>query len=276
MWNGSQWLAMGDGIPGGYVTSICILNGDVYVGGNFENAGGVPVKNIARWDGTSWHAVGSSPITYYSIMVWPYGTGALCFSLYGCTNWSGFGNSQMEWNHMVRSSTATPTSCLIYLHTAADTLFAYGGFTDLNGIPSRCAAAFVAGNVMVPMSVSPATISLTQAIYHQGTLFAIDGTGLLFNYLSGIGLNTDSVVFEGNSNRLFVYRDSLHVSTQGETLFPLQILWKSGIFTTVPATAGLAMPQLSVIIMNKSNVFFLSATPYMPVDLFPVLMVKQF
>ncbi|MBK8874262.1 MAG: T9SS type A sorting domain-containing protein [Bacteroidetes bacterium] len=221
MWNGSQWLAMGDGIPGGYVTSICILNGDVYVGGNFENAGGVPVKNIARWDGTSWHAVGSSPITYYSIMSMAVWNGELYVSAFMAAP-IGPGSAIAKWNGTTWSglATATPTSCLIYLHTAADTLFAYGGFTDLNGIPSRCAAAFVAGNVMVPMSVSPATISLTQAIYHQGTLFAIDGTGLLFNNLSGIGWNTDSVVFEGNSNRLFVFRDSLHVSTQGETLFP--------------------------------------------------------
>src|SRR5262249_48220320 len=29
------------------------------VAGNFENAGGVPAKNIAAWDGQTWHALGS-------------------------------------------------------------------------------------------------------------------------------------------------------------------------------------------------------------------------
>lgn len=32
--------------------------GSIYVGGGFSNAGGVPVGNIARWDGSSWSALG--------------------------------------------------------------------------------------------------------------------------------------------------------------------------------------------------------------------------
>jgi hypothetical protein len=34
-------------------------NGDVYVGGSFVTAGGVTVNNIARWDGSNWHALGA-------------------------------------------------------------------------------------------------------------------------------------------------------------------------------------------------------------------------
>ena len=34
-------------------------SGDVYVGGRFTMAGGVPASRIARWDGTTWHALGS-------------------------------------------------------------------------------------------------------------------------------------------------------------------------------------------------------------------------
>jgi PKD repeat protein len=221
MWNGIQWLAMGDGIPGGYVTSICILNGDVYAGGSFENAGGVSVKNIARWDGTSWHAVGTLPITYYSIMSMAVWNGELYVTAFMAAP-IGPGSAIAKWNGTTWTgvATATPTSCLIYLHSASDTLFAYGAFTELNGTPTKCAAAFIAGNAMVPMPVDSSTNALTNAFYHHGTLFAIDGTGLLFNYLSGTGWSTDSVVFEGNTNRLFEYRDSLHISTQGETLFP--------------------------------------------------------
>ena len=32
---------------------------DLYVGGRFNSAGGVSANNIARWDGNSWHALGS-------------------------------------------------------------------------------------------------------------------------------------------------------------------------------------------------------------------------
>jgi len=34
------------------------MENDVYVGGNFSQVGTLPVNNIARWDGTTWHSVG--------------------------------------------------------------------------------------------------------------------------------------------------------------------------------------------------------------------------
>jgi hypothetical protein len=37
----------------------CLPNGDVVAAGRFGGAGGVPVNNIARWDGVAWHALGS-------------------------------------------------------------------------------------------------------------------------------------------------------------------------------------------------------------------------
>jgi len=61
-WDGTSWNALGTGITGGFfpaVYAIAISGNDVYVGGSFTNAGGVTgANNIARWDGTQWHAVG--------------------------------------------------------------------------------------------------------------------------------------------------------------------------------------------------------------------------
>ena len=46
--------------PGGYVRTFAVAeDGDVYVGGYFATAGGVPVNHVARWDGRTWHALGS-------------------------------------------------------------------------------------------------------------------------------------------------------------------------------------------------------------------------
>ena len=48
-------------MEGGYYTSvhaIAVVENNVYVGGRFGRAGGVPASGIARWDGSSWSNVG--------------------------------------------------------------------------------------------------------------------------------------------------------------------------------------------------------------------------
>lgn len=62
-WDGYGWSALGSGISDRQPLSSFALavdaNGDLYVGGCFKKAGGVAVKNVARWDGTAWSALGS-------------------------------------------------------------------------------------------------------------------------------------------------------------------------------------------------------------------------
>ncbi|UCG51503.1 MAG: choice-of-anchor D domain-containing protein [Candidatus Latescibacterota bacterium] len=43
----------------GRVEAIVVDGADVYVGGQFQHAGGLTVNGIARWDGTQWYAMGS-------------------------------------------------------------------------------------------------------------------------------------------------------------------------------------------------------------------------
>ncbi|HEX6810549.1 MAG TPA: hypothetical protein VF384_02895, partial [Planctomycetota bacterium] len=63
-WNGTSWTALGSGLSlppfGGTVSALAVLaNGDLVAGGSFTIAGGVSANSIARWDGTSWTALGS-------------------------------------------------------------------------------------------------------------------------------------------------------------------------------------------------------------------------
>lgn len=77
--DGTNWFPLGSGIrgtnnstfnSGTTVNAIAVSGGNVYAGGIFTNAGGVAVNNIARWNGTSWSALGSGiPGTVNAIAV---------------------------------------------------------------------------------------------------------------------------------------------------------------------------------------------------------------
>ncbi|HYF14522.1 MAG TPA: hypothetical protein VD971_05545 [Phycisphaerales bacterium] len=63
--DGSRWHAMGSGIhdaPQSWANTaedMLVYNGELYVCGNFGVAGGVPTRNIAKWNGSAWSAVGA-------------------------------------------------------------------------------------------------------------------------------------------------------------------------------------------------------------------------
>jgi trimeric autotransporter adhesin len=61
-WDGTSWFPLGAGMDiffGSVVSSLLVLtSGDLIAGGNFSKAGDVPAKNIARWNGASWSALG--------------------------------------------------------------------------------------------------------------------------------------------------------------------------------------------------------------------------
>ncbi|HEX6884913.1 MAG TPA: HYR domain-containing protein [Planctomycetota bacterium] len=60
-WNGASWTALGTGVSGSAPLGVASLlvhdDGSgpaLYVGGHFEQAGGVLVNHIARWNGAGW------------------------------------------------------------------------------------------------------------------------------------------------------------------------------------------------------------------------------
>jgi|GEM_PF-1983603 len=62
-WDGSSWSALGSGMGGvlypKVLSLICDSSGNLYAGGYFTAAGGVSANYIAKWDGSSWSALGS-------------------------------------------------------------------------------------------------------------------------------------------------------------------------------------------------------------------------
>ena len=62
-WNGSSWspLISSNNVNGinGMVSALAVIGTDLYAGGWFTIAGGIPAVNIAKWDGTNWSALGN-------------------------------------------------------------------------------------------------------------------------------------------------------------------------------------------------------------------------
>jgi hypothetical protein len=58
-WDGEMWHPLNTGVQrdkySPRVSSIAWTDSSLYVGGEFERAGSVAVRNIGRWDGVSWH-----------------------------------------------------------------------------------------------------------------------------------------------------------------------------------------------------------------------------
>ncbi|MEQ1631674.1 MAG: hypothetical protein ABL997_04840 [Planctomycetota bacterium] len=67
-WNGTSWSAVGtglrDSISGtiGYPRCVHVHGASLVVGGQFDRAGGVVARNIARWSGTAWSAFGTGSL----------------------------------------------------------------------------------------------------------------------------------------------------------------------------------------------------------------------
>ena len=68
-WDGSSWTGLGSGVSTSSnpnltanVSALRFVGSDLYAGGIFNTAGGISANGIAKWDGTSWSALGSGTV----------------------------------------------------------------------------------------------------------------------------------------------------------------------------------------------------------------------
>ncbi len=107
-WDGAGWNALGLGLTRTsgiaqvfHMTTFDDGNGPaLYVGGSFNLAGGQPVANVAKWDGTSWSAVGDGfDSAVQELIVFDDGSGD---ALYALGNFSNSGATPAahiaKWN----------------------------------------------------------------------------------------------------------------------------------------------------------------------------------
>jgi hypothetical protein len=63
-WNGSSWSALGSGMGTAqwwypWVSALAVSGTNLYAGGHFTTTGGTAANSVAKWDGSSWSALGS-------------------------------------------------------------------------------------------------------------------------------------------------------------------------------------------------------------------------
>lgn len=113
-WDGSDWLALGQGIEGDVQAAVIMPNGDLVVGGSFIIAGGQPAKGVARWDGASWSPMGLGLGGQVAdMLVMPNGDLIACGDYFGFPNftlrrvvrWNG-----VAWSQVGNPPFGTPTS----------------------------------------------------------------------------------------------------------------------------------------------------------------------
>jgi hypothetical protein len=114
-WNGLSWSPLGSGMSGGAsspsVTALTVFNDGggpaLYAGGGFTIAGGVAASRIAKWNGSSWSALGSGmsgmtglvPAFVYALTLFDDGGGASLYAGGNFTNaGSAFANCIAKWN----------------------------------------------------------------------------------------------------------------------------------------------------------------------------------
>lgn len=63
-WDGAAWTQLGGGFQGpglsqsGYISSLALFNGRLFVAGSFTSVSGQPLSYLAAWDGVAWQPVG--------------------------------------------------------------------------------------------------------------------------------------------------------------------------------------------------------------------------
>lgn len=157
-WNGAAWEPLGAGLGGSSVQVNVMASYDggdgpeLYVGGRFETAGGLPVTNIARWDGAEWHSVGVGISAFgavYGMHVWDDGNGPALYVV-GAFSLAGgvVSNSVAKWNGTAWSPLGTglsspgpfsPTGHAVasYRLGSKDALYVAGTFGAAGGVAAK-------------------------------------------------------------------------------------------------------------------------------------------
>ncbi|MCL4222152.1 MAG: hypothetical protein KJZ65_12375 [Phycisphaerales bacterium] len=164
VWNGSNWSALGGGITHTSIAQvICMTTFDdgngpaLYAGGSFTSAGGSPATRIAKWNGSSWSAMGDGfNNTVQELTVFDDGSGP---ALYAMGNFTLSGanpiNRIAKWNGTSWEPVGVGADGNIYGAFVFDAgegmgMHLGGGFNSAGGLAAARAASILAATPCIP------------------------------------------------------------------------------------------------------------------------------
>lgn len=129
-WDGAAWTELGGGLNS-IVSTVVEFEGDLIAGGYFSNAGGDPAADrVARWNGTTWSAMGTLPgIQVEDLRV-------LDGQLHAVCNSSGNSSSTVHrWNGTAweQIGNAISNAFLLAVMEFQDTLYIGGAYQNADG-----------------------------------------------------------------------------------------------------------------------------------------------
>ncbi len=150
-WDGSCWSALGSGLTANdwlayAVYALAVSGSNVYAAGEFVTAGGVAATNIARWDGSSWSALGAGiGSSYYGSVRALAVSGSNVYAGGYFTNAGGIVTSNIatwdgtRWSALGSGITDNYGSVHALAASGSD-LYAGGSFTTAGGIAAKSIA----------------------------------------------------------------------------------------------------------------------------------------
>ncbi len=225
-WNGSSWSALGSGVSGGApygpnVNALAVSGGTLYAGGTFTNAGGVAANNIARWNGSSWSALGSGigggGYTVVDALAVSGGT------LYAGGGFTTAGGSAAyciaQWNGSTWSALGSRVNGEVYaLAVSGGTLYAGGFFPLVGGNEAIDIAQWngstwsTLGSEIIGLSGTVDALAVSGSTLYAGGYFTTAG-GSAANYIAqwngsswsplGSGLNDYVLALAVSGNTLY-------------------------------------------------------------------------
>jgi hypothetical protein len=144
-----SWVPTFGGRPGtdGYVSALAAFDDGrgpaLYAGGNFTHAGNAQASRIARWDGSSWSAVGGGMNDdVYALAVYDDGHGPALYAAGDFTTAGGVTVGHVarwdgtSWTALASGLNAHAADLAVYDDGRGPALYVSGGFTTAGGVPA--------------------------------------------------------------------------------------------------------------------------------------------